>query len=139
MVHGILIVLLGQLSRGRLSYPVLLCIGIVTGMAWELTEHTDLVLDRFRGVTIYQGYIGDSVLNSVMDYVWMWCGFFLASAFADLRITVLLVVMIEGAAAVLGRDSLTLTTLQLVYPLEAIDAYQQAINPNRRPEDLPGD
>jgi hypothetical protein len=56
-----------------------------------------------------------------------------------LRITVLLVVMIEGAAAVLGRDSLTLTTLQLVYPLEAIDAYQQAISPNRRLEDLPGD
>lgn len=138
-VHGILIVLLGQLSRGRLSYPTLLVIAIVTGMTWEIVEHTDWVLDRFRGVTIYQGYIGDSVLNAVMDYVWMWGGFFLARAFGDWRITVLLIVAVEGAAAHFGRDCLTFTTLQLVFPLDAIDAYQQAINPNRQPQIPLGD
>jgi hypothetical protein len=139
VVHGMLIVLLGHLSAGRLSYPALLVIALATGMTWEIVEHTDWVLDRFRGVTIYQGYIGDSVLNAVMDYVWMWCGFFLARAFADWRITVLMIVFVEGVAAVLGRDCLTFTTLQLVYPLEAIDAYQQAINPNLRPEAPSGD
>ena len=41
--------------------------------------------------------------------------------------------------AVLGRDCLTFATIQVTYPLEAIDAYQQAINPNETPDKLPID
>ena len=130
VVHGMLIVLIGRASGGRLPHAVLVILAIVTGMAWEIVEHTDWVLDRFRGVTVYQGYLGDSVLNAVMDYVWMWAGFFLANAVATVWVLVLILAM-EVTAAVLGRDCLTFTTLQLVHPLEAIDAYQQAINPNR--------
>ena len=130
VVHGMLIVLIGRASGRRLPQAALLVLAIVTGMAWEIVEHTDWVLDRFRGVTVYQGYVGDSVLNSVMDYVWMWAGFALASAVATLWVLVLILAM-EVTAAILGRDCLTFTTLQLVWPLEAVDAYQQAINPNR--------
>ena len=132
VIHGMLIVLIGPLSMGRLSYPALLVIAIATGMAWEIVEHTDWVLDRFRDVTVYQGYLGDSVLNAVMDYVWMWAGFFLARSIATVS-TIALIIALEVFAAIFGRDCLTFTTLQLVYPLEAIDDYQQAINPNRRP------
>lgn len=132
VVHGMLIVLLGRLSRNRLSYPVLLIIAIVTGMAWEIVEHTDWVLSQFRELTIYQGYIGDSVLNAVMDYAWMWAGFILARAIATWWILAMILGM-EIGAALLGRDSLTFTTLQLIYPLESIDAYQQEINPNQKP------
>lgn len=134
VIHGMLVILLGRLAGSWLSYPVLLMLAIVTGMAWEIVEHTDWVLNQFREVTVYQGYIGDSVLNAVMDYAWMWAGFFLARAIATLWIVVLILVT-EVGAAILGRDCLTFTTLQLVYPLELIDAYQQEINPNQRPGD----
>ena len=91
-------------------------------------QHTDWVLSQFRELTIYQGYIGDSVLNSVMDYAWMWAGFILARAIAT-GWTVAMILGMEIGAAILGRDCLTFTTLQLFYPLESIDAYQQEINP----------
>ncbi len=134
IVHGMLIILLGRLFGGRLPFTALLAIAIVTGVAWEIVEHTDWVLGQFREVTVYQGYIGDSVLNAVMDYVFMWVGFALAHAMATIWI-VLLIVAMEVTSALVGRDCLTFTTLQVVYPLEAIDAYQQAINPNTRPEE----
>ena len=47
------------------------------------------MLESFREVTIYQGYIGDSVLNAVMDYVIMWAGFFTARALSTLGVALL--------------------------------------------------
>lgn len=137
MVHGMLIVLLGRASGGHIGYNSLLALAIGTGMAWEIVEHTDWVLDQFREVTVYQGYIGDSVLNAVMDYVWMWAGFFLAHAVATVWIVGLIFLM-EATAAILGRDCLTFTTLQTFLSIEAIDAYQQEINPNAKPGDEGG-
>ena len=131
VLHGVLIILLGRVFGGRVPYEVLLMLAIVTGVGWELVEHTDWVLGKFREATVYQGYLGDSVLNSVMDYVWMWCGFFAARALPTLGIFVL-VGALELVAAVLGRDCLTFATIQLIYPLEAIDIYQYAIHPDHR-------
>ncbi|MGG7643563.1 DUF2585 family protein [Rhodovulum sp. YNF3179] len=132
VVHGMLIVLLGRLSRGWLSHSALIVLAIVTGVAWEIVEHTDWVLGRFRDVTVYQGYVGDSVLNAVMDYVWMWVGFFLALPLPTVAVGVM-ILAIEVLGAAIGRDCLTFTTLQIVYPLEAIESYQQAINEDPGP------
>jgi hypothetical protein len=132
VVHGMIIILLGRLANGRFAFPTLLIIAIVTGMAWEIVEHTDWVLDKFRDVTVYQGYVGDSILNSVLDYVWMWVGFFVAHAISTTSVIVLIIAL-EVCAATFGRDCLTFTTLQLVHPIDIIDEYQQQINPNRRP------
>ncbi len=133
MVHGMLVVLLGRLAGTRIGYAALLSVAIVTGVAWEIVEHTDWVLDQFREVTVYQGYIGDSVLNAVMDYAWMWLGFFVANAISTWSIAGLFVAM-EVGAAVLGRDCLTFTTIQTLYPLQIITDYQQAINNNTSPD-----
>ena len=128
VIHGMLIVLLGRLPGVRIPYPVLLFLAIASGMAWEIVEHTDWVLGKFREVTIYQGYLGDSVLNAVMDYIWMWVGFFLARVMATWS-AVSAIVAMELTAAIVGRDCLTFTTIQVLYPIQIIDNYQQAINP----------
>ena len=133
ILHGVLIALLGRLVFIRLSFEWLFALAIVTGIGWEIIEHTDWVLGQFRATTVNQGYVGDSVLNAVADYVWMMGGFF-AAWHLRVPITLALVAMLELSAALIGRDSLVLTTLQLVYPVEAISDWQQAINPNR-PED----
>ena len=135
VVHGMLIILVGRMFPERLSYNVRLGLAIVTGMGWEIFEHTDFVLGKFRALTIYQGYIGDSVLNSVMDYVWMWAGFFLAHALTT-RGTLLVILAMEIVAGILGRDNLTFATVQLVYPLDWIEEYQQAINPTEYPDEV---
>lgn len=128
--HGMLVVILGRLLR--LGLPVSFAIAVVTGVGWEIVEHTDWVLDRFRGTTIYQGYVGDSVLNAVADYLWMLGGFFLAAALRT-RAVVALLVGLELLAAVVARDSLVLTTISVVHPVEAIETWQQELNPNARP------
>jgi hypothetical protein len=132
ILHGVLIVLAGRLLAPRLGFRYLFAIAIFTGVAWELLEHTDWVLDRFRGTTLYLGYHGDSVLNAVADYLWMLGGFFLASRLSTPWI-VAMVIVLEVIAAVIARDCLTLTTLMLIYPIEAIETWQQALNPNTLP------
>ena len=128
VVHGMLVVLLGRLLLPGLGFWSLYAIAIVTGVAWEFVEHTDWVLDQFRTVTIYQGYLGDSVLNAVADYLWMLAGFFVASRLST-PVVLLLIVALELSAALIARDSLTLTTLMLIHPIEAIENWQQEINP----------
>lgn len=133
VIHGMLVVLVGRAFGRWIGYPVLLSVAIATGVAWEIVEHTDWVLDQFRATTIYQGYLGDSVLNAVCDYLFMLAGFFLANALRTLWVFALIVVL-EIGSALTARDSLTLTTLQLVYPIPAIEAWQQETNPRSQPE-----
>lgn len=134
ITHGFLVVILGRLVAPRAGLAPLYLVAIATGVAWEIVEHTDLVLDRFRATTIYQGYIGDSVLNAVADYVFMLGGFFLAASIR-IRWVILLATALEVTSATVARDSLLLTTIQVIRPSEAIDAWQQEINPNPRPAD----
>lgn len=111
----------------------MLVIAVITGVAWEIIEHTDWVLNRFRAATLYQGYFGDSVLNAVFDYLWMLAGFFLARSISTAAI-VGLILCLELTAAIVARDCLTLTTLMVIYPLESVEEWQQALNPITIPQ-----
>ncbi len=129
ILHGVLIALIGRLAFPRLGFNVLFATAIITGIGWEVIEHTDWVLGQFRATTVNQGYTGDSILNAVADYVWMMGGFF-AAWHLRVPVTLALVALLELTAALIGRDSLALTTLQLVYPVESIANWQQELNPN---------
>ncbi|MEJ6397653.1 DUF2585 family protein [Yoonia sp. 208BN28-4] len=130
ILHGVLVTLAGRLFFPQISAPWLLAIAALTGIAWEIVEHTEWVLGAFRATTINQGYYGDSVLNAVMDYIFMLGGFFAARALPTLWVIVLVVVL-ELTAAIFGRDSMVLSTLMLVYPIEAVNDWQQELNPLR--------
>lgn len=129
ILHGVLIALIGRLVFPRVGFEWLLLTAIVTGVGWEIVEHTDFVLEAFRATTINQGYTGDSVLNAVADYIWMMGGFFAASAMRTIFVLIV-VAGLELTAAISARDSLVLSTIMLVYPLEGIEDWQQEINPN---------
>ena len=133
VIHGMLVALLGRaLVRWTGFWPVY-AVAIVTGTGWEIVEHTDWVLGQFRDTTIYQGYIGDTVLNAVMDYAFMLSGFAVAWALRPLH-AVLIVAVLELGSALIARDSLTLSTLHLFLPMPALDAWQDEINPRTHPE-----
>ncbi len=133
VVHGTLMALVGKLFGRWTGFPVVVGLAIATGVGWEIVEHTDWVLNQFRATTIYQGYIGDSVLNAVCDYLFMLTGFVTASALSAIWVLAMIAVLELGSALV-ARDSLTLTTLQLVHPFPAIAAWQDEINPRTHPE-----
>lgn len=130
ILHGVLIAILGRWFAPRLSFAALFFIACLTGIAWEIVEHTEWVLGAFRSTTINQGYTGDSVLNAVADYIWMILGFLTAYALRTVSV-IGLVAALELSAAFIARDSLALSTLMLVYPIDAVDSWQQEINPNR--------
>ena len=62
------------------------------------------------------------------DYLWILAGFFVASRLST-PVVLLLILALEISAALIARDSLTLTTLMLIHPIEAIENWQQEINP----------
>lgn len=126
-VQGLLVGLLGRALRRWIGFPVVFAIALVIGVGWELVEHSNWVLERFRAATVYQGYLGDSVLNAVCDYLFMLAGFFAATAL-PVWAGLALVILLELGSAVIARDSLLLTTLQLIRPSPAITAWQDEIN-----------
>ena len=93
--------------------------------AWEVLENTPMVINRFRSVTANFGYLGDSVLNSGADLLWMSFGFWLALRL-PVKVTVALAIIGELVAGYVVRDNLTFNVIMLVYPIEAIAEWQAA-------------
>jgi hypothetical protein len=123
IIHGFLFyAILWPLARKWPVGPRLL-IAILVEAAWEIFENTDMVINRYREATIALGYVGDSVLNSVSDILFMVLGFFFAAR-APLWLTIILAIFFELLAAWVIRDNLTLNIVMLLYPLDAIKVWQ---------------
>jgi hypothetical protein len=125
IVHGFLFY--GLLSLGARRTPITfrLVAAIALEAAWEVLENSPLIIDRYRAVTIAQGYVGDSILNSVSDIILAATGFLLAWRL-PVRVSVGLVVTAEVLMLLLIRDNLTLNILMLIWPVEAIRTWQMA-------------
>lgn len=98
-------------------------IAVLVEAAWEVTENTPMVIDRYRAVTVSWGYSGDSIVNSASDIGWMIIGFLVASRLPWWA-SVALAVMLEIVTLLVIRDNLTLNVWMLVAPSEAIRAWQ---------------
>lgn len=131
-ILGMLMALVGRAFAPRVPYAAVLALVLVIGVGWEIVEHTDAVLDRFRGQTIYQGYMGDTVLNAVSDYIFMLAGFFAGMAM-PVRWGLVLMLVLEILSAVVARDSLILTTIRVIHPVQAIADWQDETNPVTHP------
>ena len=123
LIHGFAFYgLLWLAARGwPLGLRLLAAVALESG--WEIFENTDFVINRYREVTISLEYYGDSVINSVSDILAMVAGFALAWRL-PLGVIVALTVGFEVFVAFNIRDNLTLNILMLLYPLDAIRAWQ---------------
>lgn len=123
LVHGFLFFGVLFLVARRTPVTARLLAAIALEAAWEVLENSPIVIDRYRAVTIAQGYVGDSILNSVSDIAMAAIGF-LAAWRLRVIVSVALVVAAELLMLVLIRDNLTLNILMLVWPVEAIREWQ---------------
>ena len=107
----------GRLARWALP------IAVLVEAAWEVTENTPLVIDRYRAVTVSWGYSGDSIVNSTADIGWMVIGF-LVAARIPWKASVALAIGLELLTLWTIRDNLTLNVIMLFWPVEAIRQWQ---------------
>jgi len=123
IIHGFLFYGLTWLVLRRVGFWPRLAIATLVEAAWEIAENTDAVIQHYREATISLDYYGDSVINSVMDIVAMWVGFWLASRL-PVWLSVVIVLGLELFVGWMIRDNLTLNVLMLLWPLESVKAWQ---------------
>lgn len=126
IIHGFLFYGFGWLVLRRASLPERLALAVFIEAAWEIAENSPLIIDRYRNATMALGYSGDSILNSAMDTVFMALGFLFAARM-PVWLTVTIAIFFELFTGWLIRDNLTLNVLMLVWPVEAVKAWQGAL------------
>ena len=123
VLHGILFFGALWVVARRLSFGWRLAIATLVESTWEIVENSDAVIDRYRTATAALDYYGDSVLNTVSDLLAMVLGFWLASRL-PVWASVAIVIGAEVVTITLIRDGLALNILQLLWPSDAISAWQ---------------
>jgi hypothetical protein len=123
IIHGFLFYFLGWLVLRRNPPGDRLIGAVIIEAAWELLENSNWVIDRYRDATMAVGYSGDTVINSSFDVLSMILGFGIARRLPAWA-TVALALSFELLTLVVIRDNLTLNVLMLVWPIDAIGAWQ---------------
>jgi hypothetical protein len=126
--HGLLFYGVLWLLARKLPLRHRFFVALLLEASWELLENSPLIINRYRAGTIAQGYVGDSVMNSLSDIVMMSLGFLFASRVRPWMSVALLLTMEIGCALCI-RDNLTLNIIMLVHPIAAIKAWQMAGQP----------
>ena len=126
IIHGFLFYGLAWLLFRNRPMAVRLGFATLIEAAWEVLENSPIIIDRYRTATIALDYYGDSILNSAMDTVWMAVGFLLAWRL-PVWVTVALAIAAELFTGYVIRDNLTLNVIMLVWPVDAIKAWQGGV------------
>lgn len=123
VLHGILLFWILSWAFKRLSFIWVLTLSVVGEAAWEVMENSAFIIQRYREATIGQGYVGDSIINSLADIACCAAGVVLARKIG-FRLALGLFVIVELALALMVRDNLTLNILMLICPIDAIKQWQ---------------
>lgn len=123
IIHGILFYAFLWLVARKVPMKYRFVMALVLEAGWELLENSPIIIDRYRAVTIAQGYIGDSVLNSVSDVVMAGIGFVI-SMYSKFWVSVFLIIAMEVGCLFWVRDNLTLNIVMLAYPSETLKNWQ---------------
>ena len=126
IIHGFLFFGLTHLIMRNKPLSMRLFVAMLIESGWELLENSPIIINRYRAATISLDYVGDSILNSAMDAVFMVVGFFFAWR-APVVVTIAIAIFFELLTGYLIRDNLTLNVLMLVGPVEAIKIWQGGI------------
>lgn len=123
VLHGFAFCWLLALCPPRVSTAWRLWLAIFLESLWEVFENTEFIIQRYRETTAALGYNGDSVANSLGDILTCGIGFMIAR-WLGFRRSLVVFALTELVLIVWIRDSLILEVLMLIYPIEAIKAWQ---------------
>ena len=123
IIHGFIFYGILRLLFPRLSVWTSLLISMGLEIGWEIAENTPYVINAYREQALAQGYVGDSIINSVLDTISMMLGFFLARRL-PVSVTVFLAIFFELFVGYMIRDNLTLNVLGFIYQFDFIHRWQ---------------
>jgi hypothetical protein len=121
--HGLLfwVALAFLFPRVPLAWRFAIAVTIAAG--WEVLENSPLIINRYRTATMSLDYLGDSVVNALGDVLSCAVGFLVAQR-VGAKWALAIFLALELVLILLIRDSLLLSTLMLISPIEAIKAWQ---------------
>ncbi len=125
IVHGFIFYGLLAWLTPRVPVRIRLLLALGIEAAWEVSENTPAVIQHYREQALAAGYSGDSILNSVMDTLFMALGFVMARKVPWVAI-VITAVALELFALYMIRDNLTLNVINLIHPIQAVSDWQMA-------------
>ncbi|MGB5014056.1 MAG: DUF2585 family protein [Pyrinomonadaceae bacterium] len=121
--HGVLAFwIIGFIFR-KMPIPWRLLVAVIFEGGWEIAENSTYVIQRYREATISLDYFGDSVINSLVDITACATGFVIAYKLRFWR-SLAVFAATEAVLIFTIRDSLLINILMLIYPIEAIKAWQ---------------
>jgi Protein of unknown function (DUF2585) len=123
ITHGFVFYAVLKIAAPRASVGLRLVMAMGLEVSWEVAENSPLVIDRYRQTALAQGYVGDSVVNSLSDTCFAVLGFMLASVL-PVRLSVAIVLINEAALAYLIHDNLLLNIVQLAHPTKSLSDWQ---------------
>lgn len=126
VIHGMIFYGVLHLLLPRTSVLTRLAIAVGIEIAWEIAENSPFVIEAYRKQALAAGYVGDSILNSLMDTVSMMTGFALARLL-PWKATLALAVAAEIVVGALVHDNLTLNVLNFIHRFPAIEAWQKRV------------
>ena len=123
VLHGLIFYgLLATFLPRQSLYPRLGLAAAIEAV-WEIVENTEFVIQRYRTATMSFDYQGDTVVNSLGDILCCIAGFALARRLGFWG-SLALFLAIELVLIILIKDSLLLNIVMLLYPLDAVKAWQ---------------
>lgn len=123
VLHGVLFFWLTNLLFKKYTFSRQFFIAVAVECAWEILENSNFVIEKYRENTASLDYFGDSIFNSVGDVLACAAGFLIAYKLGAWRSLVFFLV-VEIILLLWIRDGLLLNILMLIYPLDAIKAWQ---------------
>jgi hypothetical protein len=125
IIHGFLFYALFALLFPRIPFWWRLVLAVGLEVTWEIIENTPWVIDAYRQQALAQGYVGDSIINSVSDVCAAIVGFFVAYKLPVVA-TIIIAIALELFVGYSIRDNLTLNIIGFIHQFDFITAWQMA-------------
>lgn len=124
IIHGFIFYFVLWFFFPRMSVTTRFLVALGAEVGWEIVENTPWLIEHYRQQALAQGYVGDSVINSLSDTLAAALGFFLAWRL-PVFVVVTLAIAMELFVGLSIHDNLTLNVLGFFHQFEFITTWQK--------------